>query len=43
MQTVLSNDRVFLLYLQHQVALMAWAAIAIYCQTKQIQTNLDGV
>lgn len=43
MQNVLSNDRVFMLHLQQQVTLIALAAIAIYCQTKQIQTNLDGL
>lgn len=43
MQNVLSNDRVLMLYLQQQVTLIALAAIAIYCQTKQIQANLDGV
>lgn len=43
MQNVLSNERVFMLYLQQQVTLIALAAIAIYCQTEQIQTNLDGV
>lgn len=43
MQNVLSNDRVLMLYLQQQVTLIALAAIAIYCQTEQIQANLDGV
>lgn len=43
MQNVLSNDRDFMLYLQQRVTLIALGAIAIYCQTKQIQTNLDGV
>lgn len=43
MQNVFSNDRVFKLYLQQQVTLFALADIAIYSQTKQIQTNLDGV
>lgn len=43
MQNVLSNDSVFMLYLQQQVTLIALAAIAIYRQTEQIQTNLDGL